>query len=170
MPSISTQDDVTNAQQENAQNTINKIKNDLTNIGSNNIDLSPAQTVDANQIIANNNTTTIAETIPHEITKNEEKKREHKDLLLKIVMWFLGVQFGLFFLLLTGVIVCLIIGHMIDKPFPTEMTTMIFDMLKIYLASIIVELISMLYFIVKNVFDTTIPDLAKQLTNNKNKD
>ena len=59
---------------------------------------------------------------------------------------------------------------MIDKPFPTEMTTMIFDMLKIYLASIIVELISMLYFIVKNVFDTTIPDLAKQLTNNKNKD
>ncbi|MEE0441195.1 MAG: hypothetical protein UDG84_02160 [Thomasclavelia sp.] len=170
MPSISTQDDVTNAQQENAQNSINKIKNDLTNIGSNNIDLSPAQTVDANQIIANNNTTTIAETIPHEITKNEEKKREHKDLLLKIVMWFLGVQFGLFFLLLTGVIVCLIIGHMIDKPFPTEMTTMIFDMLKIYLASIIVELISMLYFIVKNVFDTTIPDLAKQLTNNKNKD
>lgn len=88
MPSISTQDDVTNAQQENAQNSINKIKNDLTNIGSNNIDLSPAQTVDANQIIANNNTTTIAETIPHEITKNEEKKREHKDLLLKIVMWF----------------------------------------------------------------------------------
>ena len=170
MPSISKQDDVTNAQQENAQNSINKIKNDLTNIGSNNIDLSPAQTVDANQIIANNNTTTIAETIPHEITKNEEKKREHKDLLLKIVMWFLGVQFGLFFLLLTGVIVCLIIGHMIDKPFPTEMTTMIFDMLKIYLASIIVELISMLYFIVKNVFDTTIPDLAKQLTNNKNKD
>lgn len=170
MPSISTQDDVTNAQQENAQNSINKIKNDLTNIGSNNIDLSPAQTVDANQIIANNNTTTIAETIPHKITKNEEKKREHKDLLLKIVMWFLGVQFGLFFLLLTGVIVCLIIGHMIDKPFPTEMTTMIFDMLKIYLASIIVELISMLYFIVKNVFDTTIPDLAKQLTNNKNKD
>lgn len=170
MPSISTQDDVTNAQQENAQNSINKIKNDLTNIGSNNIDLSPAQTVDANQIIANNNTTTIVETIPHEITKNEEKKREHKDLLLKIVMWFLGVQFGLFFLLLTGVIVCLIIGHMIDKPFPTEMTTMIFDMLKIYLASIIVELISMLYFIVKNVFDTTIPDLAKQLTNNKNKD
>lgn len=170
MPSISTQDDVTNAQQENAQNSINKIKNDLTNIGSNHIDLSPAQTVDANQIIANNNTTTIAETIPHEITKNEEKKREHKDLLLKIVMWFLGVQFGLFFLLLTGVIVCLIIGHMIDKPFPTEMTTMIFDMLKIYLASIIVELISMLYFIVKNVFDTTIPDLAKQLTNNKNKD
>lgn len=170
MPSISTQDDVTNAQQENAQNSINKIKNDLTNIGSNNIDLSPAQTVDANQIIANNNTTTIAETIPHEITKNEEKKREHKDLLLKIVMWFLGVQFGLFFLLLTRVIVCLIIGHMIDKPFPTEMTTMIFDMLKIYLASIIVELISMLYFIVKNVFDTTIPDLAKQLTNNKNKD
>ena len=170
MPSISTQDDVTNAQQENAQNSINKIKNDLTNIGSNNIDLSPAQTVDANQIIANNNTTTIAETIPHEITKNEEKKREHKDLLLKIVMWFLGVQFGLFFLLLTGVIVCLIIGHMIDKPFPTEMTTMIFDMLKIYLASIIVELISMFYFIVKNVFDTTIPDLAKQLTNNKNKD
>ena len=85
-------------------------------------------------------------------------------------MWFLGGQFGLFFLLLTGVIVCLIIGHMIDKPFPTEMTTMIFDMLKIYLASIIVELISMLYFIVKNVFDTTIPDLAKQLTNNKNKD
>ena len=170
MPSISTQDDVTNAQQENAQNSINKIKNDLTNIGSYNIDLSPAQTVDANQIIANNNTTTIAETIPHEITKNEEKKREHKDLLLKIVMWFLGVQFGLFFLLLTGVIVCLIIGHMIDKPFPTEMTTMIFDMLKIYLASIIVELISMLYFIVKNVFDTTIPDLAKQLTNNKNKD
>ena len=63
MPSISTQDDVTNAQQENAQNSINKIKNDLTNIGSNNIDLSPAQTVDANQIIANNNTTTIAETI-----------------------------------------------------------------------------------------------------------
>ena len=170
MPSISTQDDVTNAQQENAQNSINKIKNDLTNIGSNNIDLSPAQTVDANQIIANNNTTTIAETIPHELTKNVEKKREHKDLLLKIVMWFLGVQFGLFFLLLTGVIVCLIIGHMIDKPFPTEMTTMIFDMLKIYLASIIVELISMLYFIVKNVFDTTIPDLAKQLTNNKNKD
>lgn len=170
MPSINTQDEVTNIQQENVQNSINKIKNDLTNIESNNIDLSPAQTVDANQIIANNNTMTIAEAIPNEITKNEEKKREHKDLLLKIVMWFLGLQFGLFFLLLTGVIVCLIIGHMIDKPFPTEMTTMIFDMLKIYLTSIIVELISMLYFIVKNVFDTTIPDLAKQLTNNKNED
>nr|DAU86629.1 MAG TPA: hypothetical protein [Caudoviricetes sp.] len=170
MPSINTQDEVTNIQQENVQNSINKIKNDLTNIESNNIDLSPAQTVDANQIIANNNTMTIAEAIPHEITKNEEKKREHKDLLLKIVMWFLGLQFGLFFLLLTGVIVCLIIGHMTNKPFPIEMTTMIFDMLKIYLTSIIVELISMLYFIVKNVFDTTIPDLAKQLTNNKNKD
>lgn len=33
MPSISTQDDVTNAQQENAQNSINKIKNEFTIIG-----------------------------------------------------------------------------------------------------------------------------------------
>ena len=109
-----------------------------------------------------------AEAIPNEITKNEETKRKHKDWLLKAVISFLACQFGLFFILLTGVIICFIVGYMTGNPFPSDMSTSIFDMLKIYLGSIIVELISMLYFIVKNVFDTTIPDLAKQYAKDKN--
>lgn len=97
-----------------------------------------------------------------------ETKRKHKDWLLKAVISFLACQFGLFFILLTGVIICFIVGYMTGNPFPSDMSTSIFDMLKIYLGSIIVELISMLYFIVKNVFDTTIPDLAKQFAKDKN--
>lgn len=124
--------------------------------------------INANQIVDDTNNKTIAEAIPNEITKNEETKRKHKDWLLKAVISFLACQFGLFFILLTGVIICFIVGYMTGNPFPSDMSTSIFDMLKIYLGSIIVELISMLYFIVKNVFDTTIPDLAKQFAKDKN--
>ena len=41
--------------------------------------------------------------------------------------------------------------------------------MKFYITSIIVELISILFFIVKNVFDTSIIDLFKNFDKNKEK-
>ena len=166
MAQIDTKDKVTVSPPKNEKSSISKIKRDLIHFHIDNNDLSTDRGINANQIVDDTNNKTIAEAIPNEITKNEETKRKHKDWLLKAVISFLACQFGLFFILLTGVIICFIVGYMTG--FPSDMSTSIFDMLKIYLGSIIVELISMLYFIVKNVFDTTIPDLAKQFAKDKN--
>ena len=156
MAQIDTKDKVTVSPPKNEKSSISKIKRDLIHFHIDNNDLSTDRGINANQIVDDTNNKTIAEAIPNEITKNEETKRKHKDWLLKAVI------------LLTGVIICFIVGYMTGNPFPSDMSTSIFDMLKIYLGSIIVELISMLYFIVKNVFDTTIPDLAKQFAKDKN--
>lgn len=168
MAQIDTKDKVTVSPPKNEKSSISKIKRDLIHFHIDNNDLSTDRGINANQIVDDTNNKTIAEAIPNEIKKNEETKRKHKDWLLKAVISFLACQFGLFFILLTGVIICFIVGYMTGNPFPSDMSTSIFDMLKIYLGSIIVELISMLYFIVKNVFDTTIPDLAKQFAKDKN--
>ena len=168
MAQIDTKDKVTVSPPKNEKSSISKIKRDLIHFHIDNNDLSTDRGINANQIVDDTNNKTIAEAIPNEITKNEETKRKHKDWLLKAVISFLACQFGLFFILLTGVIICFIVGYMTGNPFPSDMSTSIFDMLKIYLGSIIVELISMLYFIVKNVFDTTITDLAKQFAKDKN--
>lgn len=107
------------------------------------------------------------EAIRDEVKDNEEKKREHKDTLLTAVKWFLGIQFGLFFILLAGVVTMCFIAHLVGNPFPMNLVEVIFDMIGKYLLSIVAELIAILFFIVTNVFDTTIPDLAKQFVNDR---
>lgn len=139
---------------------LEKIKSQTANV-KNKVNI-PQESVNIDSIVVYSNNEALGDAVTTEITKNEEKKREHKDLLLKLVAWFLGLQFGLFFLLLSGVIVMIVVAHMVKMDFSMDVINSVFDMLKMYLTSIIVEMISMLYFIVRNVFDTTIPDLAKQ--------
>ena len=102
------------------------------------------------------------------ITKR--KKRNHKDTLLKGIMIFLGCQFGLFFVLLSGVICMIIVAHFIGNNMPIDIITLLLSMLKDYMIAIVAEMIAMLFFIVRNVFDTTIPDLAKLFANETDKD
>lgn len=127
----------------------------------------PQSNLDVGSFVEEENKRYLSDAVTIEVAKNEEKKRLHKDKLLKSVTWFLGIQFGLFFILLSGVIVMTIVAHMINNPFEADLRDAIFDLLKIYLTSIIVEMISMLYFIVRNVFDTTIPELAKIIAGNE---
>lgn len=117
--------------------------------------------INGNSVLENENIKTLKESITNEIGKNETKRREHKDILLRVMIWFLGIQFGLFFVLLSGTIIVTMVAHLIGNPFSLELIRELYKILTTYLASVIVEMLSMLFFVIRNVFDTTIKDLTK---------
>lgn len=90
---------------------------------------------------------------------NEELKRKHKTSLMYNIFHLLKIQFGFtyvfVFVLLVGILASHFLGiseHTIDS---------IIKFIQFYITSIVVELISILFFIVKNVFDKSIVDLLK---------
>lgn len=94
-----------------------------------------------------------------QLEKNEELKRQHKSSLMYNIFSLLKVQFIFtyifVFILLVGILASKRLGiseHTIDS---------IIKFIEFYITSIVVELISILFFIVKNVFDKSIVDLIK---------
>lgn len=115
----------------------------------------------ANQtIIKNANHWFLVNTISPEIQENEKKKRMHKTILLSFVILFLIVQFGFLGYLIYWIFLNIIECHKSGLSFNDLTIKAIFTFISGYITSIVIELIAILNYIVKNVFDTSVSGLA----------
>lgn len=127
-------------------------------------------TNEVENIIKNANNQFLLNVLSPEITANEDKKRNHKDKLLKAVEVFLGVQFLVVFILVGYTLFKILYCHEHQNPLSDETIKLIFTFLSAYITSVVVELIAILQFIVKNVFDTSIAELVKLFRDGGNSD
>ena len=100
----------------------------------------------------------------------KRKKRKHKDWLMIGMGIFLLFQF-----MLVAIISCLIADHWIvnshlsQNPFSDSTIQLIFAFICAYITSVVVELIAILKYIVKNVFDTSITGMVNTFAEGKEK-
>ncbi len=123
----------------------------------------------ADKIIVNANQYFLIKILSPEINKNEDKKRNHKDKLISIVKIFLICQFIVLMCLLFGVTIMIFVFHGLKNDLDLAYIESIIKFISVYITSVVAELIAMLYFIVSNVFDTSITGLVeiyKDATNN----
>lgn len=104
-----------------------------------------------------------------QLQKNEILKRKQKITLMTNIFKILKLQF-----IFTYIFVFILIIGVLGSSFINISETTIHSVIKFvefYITSIVVELLSILFFIVKNVFDTSIVDLMKNFDkrNRKNK-
>ncbi len=124
----------------------------------------------ADKIIVNANQYFLIKILSPEINKNEDKKRKHKDKLISIVKIFLICQFIVLMCLLFGVTIMIFVFHGLKNDLDLAYIESIIKFISVYITSVVAELIAMLYFIVSNVFDTSITGLVeiyKDATNNE---
>ncbi len=101
----------------------------------------------------------LLDTLAPEVSKNEKRKRKHKDKLIKYVSIFLGAQFIAIFILIAVVIGAIIVFHNAKNDLPISTINIFFAFFGTYVTSVIIELICILKYIVVNVFDTSISAL-----------
>lgn len=131
-------------------------------------DKSAGQSIE--DIISNTNSKVLLEVLSPEVSKNEDKKRTHKDKLMKMMGTFLVFQF-IFTALLVGVSVTFIVlCHYKGNPFDDETIKIIFTFVGAYITSVVVELIAILNYIVQKVFDTSVADLVAIFKDGSNKE
>lgn len=100
-----------------------------------------------------------------QLQKNEELKRKQKKQLMDNIFKLLKTQFIATYILIFGFIIIIALNQKFGI---TQKTIIqIFDFLKFYITTIIAELIAILFFIVKNVFDKSIVDLFKNFDKNR---
>ncbi len=126
------------------------------------------------EAIQQTNAKVLLDTLAPQIEQNENKKREHKDKLIKYVSIFIGAQFVAVFVFIFTVIISMIVFHALRNDFSKSILNIIFGFYGTYITSVVVELIFILKFIVNNVFDTSISALMEifkspEVENNKNK-
>lgn len=117
--------------------------------------------IEYNSIISDSNNYFLLKVLSPQIQENEKKKREHKDIMLKVIVRFLEVQFVMLFLLVAGTLGAFFAFHGFQNDIPDETFKIIISFLGIYITSIVVELICIAKYIVVNVFDTSIDGLVK---------
>ena len=122
----------------------------------------------AKSIIKNANNKFLLDVLSPQIKQNEEKKRKHKDWLMKAMGAFLLLQF-----ILVAVIVgysgfWIVKSHTDKNPFSDSTIQLIFTFIGAYITSVVVELIAILKYIVKNVFDTSIAGMVNNFKDYKN--
>lgn len=104
-----------------------------------------------------------------QLSQNEELKRTQKQELMNKIFKILKVQFIFTYSLISAAILAIIFSyylHMSDNTI-----TLLISLFKFYVTAIIGELIAILFFIVKNVFDKSIVDLISNFDKkDKNRD
>lgn len=130
---------------------LNIVVDEETNATWNNVDMA----------VSGANNKVLLNTLAPEVSKNEEKKRKHKDILLKNVTIFLGLQFLAIFILVMTIIIAIIVFHALGNHLSSELVGILFGFFGTYTTSVIVELICILKYIVTNVFDTSISSLME---------
>lgn len=113
-------------------------------------------------IIKNANHKVLIEYLSPEIKKNEQIKRMHKFILLILLTAFLIIQFLSVYSMSTT-----IVKYAINENSRYEIVKILLAFISAYITSVIVELIAILKYIVKNVFDSSIADLAKIFKDNE---
>lgn len=123
----------------------------------------------ADKIIDSANQYFLLKILSPEITKNEDKKRTHKDKLINIVQLFLIFQFIILLVLVFGTITMIFVFHWKENDLELSYVNAIIKFISVYITSVVVELIAMLNYIVSKVFDTSITGLV-ELYKDKSKD
>lgn len=134
--------------------------------GSNNsivVDISAPNLVKESnsKLIQNANNKVLIDVLSPQVEKNEESKRIHKYILIIILGVFILLQFGLTFYIMNRTFGFIFTYYNENKTIDQHLVNLLFGFLTGYITSVVVELIYMLKFIVKNVFDTSISDLVK---------
>lgn len=135
-------------------------ENSISNKGS-------GQSID--DIISNTNSKVLLDVLSPEVSKNEDKKRTHKDKLMKMMGMFLVFQFIFTALLVGTSVVFIALCHYKEIPFDDETIKIIFTFVSAYITSVVVELIAILNYIVQKVFDTSVADLVAIFKDGSNK-
>lgn len=117
--------------------------------------------VEYGSIISDSNNYFLLKVLSPQIRKNEEKKRTHKDTMLRVIVLFLEVQFVMLFFLVAGTLTAFFVFHALHNDISDETFKIIISFLGVYITSIVVELIYIAKYIVVNVFDTSIDGLVK---------
>lgn len=126
--------------------------------------------LDVESYIRKANADVLLQTLAPQIEKNEKKKRQHKDKLIKYLARFLGFQFAFVFIIIMTAIVSIICFHATNNPLSQGMVNILFAFFGTYLTSVIVELIYILKYIVEQVFDTSISSLTKAFSGKDDKE
>ncbi len=108
------------------------------------------------------------EAILNQFAKNEEQNRKFKPKVFISICCFIGVQLLLMTIIILIVVIGLVVGdgslwfiHKIDSSICQDL----FSFLKYYISATIVELLAMLFFIVKRVFENNVSKMFE--TNQK---
>lgn len=115
----------------------------------------------SDKVIDNANKYFLVKILSPEVSKNEEKKRMHKDQLINIVKIFLIAQFVIVTFLLFGIFIMYFVFHGLGKEIQLDYLKEIIKFATVYITSVVAELIAMLRYIVTNVFDTSITGLVE---------
>nr|DAF48218.1 MAG TPA: hypothetical protein [Siphoviridae sp. ctJLl6] len=94
-----------------------------------------------------------------ELRLNENLKRQHKTKLMNNIFKILKIQFVFMYISITLLLIGIFVSNWLE--ISEDIIANIISFMKFYISSIVVELISILFFIVKNVFDKSIFDLFK---------
>lgn len=99
------------------------------------------------------------ETLAPELVKNETKKREHKELVVNKLFRLLKWQFVATYFFTFLMIVMIATSSILS--INNDVLNSMFSFMKFYISSILAELVAILFFIVKQVFDKSIVELFK---------
>lgn len=117
-------------------------------------------------IIKNVNQWFLVNIISPEIQENEKRKRRHKTILLCFLILFLIIQFGFLGYLIYWTFSNIIEFHKTRISFNDSTLKIIFTFISGYITSVVIELIAILKYIVRNVFDTSVSGLANAFKEN----
>ena len=118
---------------------------------------------DIHSIISNLDIFVYKDILAPEIQKNEDIKRKHKEKLLKLISKIIYINF---FTIIISV-VFIFIGIMFFDKIDIEFCKELLSFLKFFLSALFTEFISILFFIVHNVFDKSIFNLFSSFGNKK---
>ena len=118
------------------------------------------------EIITNANNWFLVNILSPEIQSNEKRKRQHKDCLMILMGAFLLFQFFAVAVMVGYSGYHIIEAHFIGEPFADSTIKIIFTFIGTYITSVIVELIAILNYIVKNVFDTSVAGMVNNFKEN----
>lgn len=126
------------------------LKNDLK------VELENKPPIVNSNLIKNVNNKVLIDYLSPEIQKNEESKRKHKGILILLLAAFIVVQFGSVYVFSFRVI-----KYATTNNASLDIIKSLLAFVSAYITSVVVELIAILNYIVKKVFDTSIAELIK---------
>lgn len=95
-----------------------------------------------------------------QLEKNEELKRIHKNVLMTNIFKILKWQFIFTYVFVSALLIAVVLSKNLFQ-LDIKIIKIIVKFIEFYITSIVVELIAILFFIVRNVFDKSIVDLFK---------
>ncbi len=131
------------------ENLSSSLRDDSPNIKKNSLDRNAS-------IITTVNGVVLLDYLSPEINNNEEAKRKHKYILITLVAIFLFFQFSTVYKMSMSVM-----HYAIEMEANIEILKLLIGFVSAYITSVVVELIAILKYVVKRVFDTSIKELIE---------